>query len=55
MKYYEMHEQAYQKLKEEGAVSWDGYKDINAILDQDINRTIAEELTQFFLKERKGS
>lgn len=48
MKYYEMHEQAYQQLNEKGKVSWDGETDRKKVIDHDVNIALSQEIDKFF-------
>lgn len=46
MKYYEMHEQVYQSLKNQGAISWDKETDLEKLWSHQINRLLESFLVQ---------
>ena len=48
MKYYEMHENAYQALKKQGYVSWDRVKDVKELFVHSINKLLEQSLKDFF-------
>lgn len=47
MKYYDMHEDAYQQLKAKDKISWDGQTDAEELIDHEINQAIGEKLSDF--------
>ncbi len=48
MKYYDMHEDAYQQLKAKDKISWDGQTDPKELLNHEINQAIGKKLPDFF-------
>jgi hypothetical protein len=50
MKYYDMYEDAYKKLKAKNKVSWDGETEASSLFDHEINLAIELKLNHFFPK-----
>lgn len=48
MKYYEMHDEVYEKLSEEGKISWDGLTSAEDLFDHEINIALAKKIDHYF-------
>ncbi len=48
MKYYDMHDDVYQGLRDKGAVSWDGETDVHNIFNHHINEKLEKHIHEFF-------
>lgn len=48
MKYYEMHNHVYEKLAENGKVSWDGVTDPSELFNHDINLSLSKRIDKYF-------
>ena len=51
MKYYEMHEEVYKSLDQEGCIAWDGQKDIQRLFDHSTNAEMAKRVDELFQKK----
>lgn len=52
MKYYEMHEKVYQNLNKQGYISWDKEKELEGVLNHEINASLLETLSSYFPKTK---
>lgn len=53
MKYYEMHDDAYKDLQINGYVSWDRKRNVEELLEHDINTALKRNLLNYF-PNKKG-
>lgn len=53
MKYFEMHDEVYEKLSKEGKVSWDGMESPEDLFNHEINIALAKRVDHYF-PEKKG-
>ncbi len=53
MKYFDMHDEVYKKLSEEGKVSWDGFQKPEELFEHEVNIALAEKIDKYF-PEKKG-
>jgi len=48
MKYFEMHNVVYEKLSENGKVSWDGIDSPEKLFEHEINIELAKRIDDYF-------
>ena len=51
MKYFEMHEEVYEKLSANGKVSWDGIDKPEELFNHEVNIALAERIDHYFLEK----
>ena len=54
MKYFELHDEVYEKLSKNGKVSWDGIDSPEKLFDHEVNIALAERI-DYDLPQKEGS
>lgn len=48
MKYFDMHNEVYEKLSEDGKISWDGFEKPEELYNHEVNVALAERIDHYF-------